>query len=387
MKFNTNIFIKKARIVHGDRYDYSKVEYINMKTKVIIICPVHGIFEQTPDKHIHGKCGCPDCAGNKRLNKDEFITKSVMIHGDMYDYSHVHYVNNRIDVEIICKEHGSFWQSPSNHLAGKGCPFCANNMLLSQSEFIDKAKMIHGDTYDYSHVDYKGGRKPVTIICPIHGQFNQIPYVHLNGSGCPVCGYDNRIVHRDSIAAHQKAMLTCLDRYGVTNPMNDINIRAKHLKVVQSDIVNTKRIQTKRKNQSFNTSLSEYRLGLLLKSVFGEDDVFDNYVSDKYPFKCDYYIKSRHMYIELNAHWSHGGHWYDENQDAKLVDVWTSKSVFYQNAAQTFSVRDVEKRRVACEYRLNYIVFWKTDLSDAKLWFDLGCPDGQDWKKEYSWLQ
>ena len=120
--------------------------------------------------------------------------------------------------------------------------------------------------------------------------------------------------------------------------------------------------------------------------MFGENDVEHNYVSDVYPYQCDYYIKSRDLYIELNAHWSHGGHWYDDATDSETCNEWRTKSKFYQNCAETFSVRDVAKRNCARQYNLKYVVFWKTDLSDVKIWIDAGCPDGYDWIKEYSWL-
>lgn len=387
MRLTTNIFIEKAKCVHGDKYDYSQVVYSNMKTKVRIICPIHGVFEQTPDKHLHGKCGCPMCAGNVKSNTAEFCQKALAIHGGKYDYRYVNYVNNKTSVEIMCPEHGVFTQTPTNHLKGKGCPICANNVLLSQESFIKKAKAVHGDKYNYDNVIYKGNHVPVIISCKLHGLFSQLPYVHLSGSGCPLCGYVDRVLHRDSELAHKNAVKTFLARYGVDNPMKDANIYARQKHAVASNETRKKRIDTKRINNSFNTSLPERRLQNLLESIFGKGDVFDNYVSERYPFKCDFYIKSRDMYIELNAHWSHGGHWYDDVVDKDVVSQWLQKSAFYKNAAQTFSMRDVKKRKVAKQNRLNYIVFWDTGLSDVQQWISLGCPDGQDWLVEYSWLK
>lgn len=386
MRMTRDDFIQKAREIHGDKYDYSHVIYTNVKTKVKIICPLHGVFQQTPDKHLHGKCGCPVCAGNKKDTNFSFVKKARAVHGNKYDYSEVCYVNNKTPVNIICRVHGVFQQTPNNHLSGKGCPKCAGNVALTTKEFVEMAREIHGDEYSYDHVVYKNNREPVLITCPVHGDFEQVPYVHLEGSGCPICSLLHRTEHRDSQLAHQKAQLTCLQRYGVTNPMYDTEIRKKHKLIMQSDDVNDRRTQTKRENHTFNVSLPEYRLGILLTSVFGDEDVLHNYKSDLYPFLCDFYIRSRNMYIELNAHWSHGGHWYSESVDKQVLDKWLSGSQSYKNAAHTFSVRDVEKRNVACQNSLNYIVFWKSDLSDVKHWMELGCPDGQDWIKEYSWL-
>ena len=117
-------FIEKAKAIHGDRYDYSKVEYSNNRTKVCIICPVHGEFWQTPHTHLQG-CGCPACYGTKKRTKEEFVEEARKIHGDRYDYSGVEYINNKTPVCIICPEHGEFWQKPENHLVAKqGCPKC-----------------------------------------------------------------------------------------------------------------------------------------------------------------------------------------------------------------------------------------------------------------------
>lgn len=379
-------FIAKARSIHGNTYDYSHVIYKNAKTKVNIVCRLHGEFEQTPDRHINQKCGCPACAGNQKLNSQTFIEKARKVHGDLYDYSEIHYVNNRTPVTIVCKKHGAFVQTPSNHLRGKGCKYCANNLCATSIGFIKKARQVHGDKYDYSKVTYYNNRKPIVIICDVHGEFLQIPYVHLSGSGCPKCGLESRILKRDEQVIHQKVKETVFRHFGVLNPMYDSNIKLKHQLVVASSEVNMKRIEKKRTNHSFNTSISEQQLYGMLTQVFDKSDIFSNYVSDRYPFRCDFYIKSRDLYIELNAHWSHGHHWYDFEQDDALIETWRSGSKFYKNAAYTYAVRDVKKRMIAKQNVLNYVVFWQSDLSDARLWFEHGCPDGHDWEKEYSWL-
>ena len=115
---NAQEFIEKAKRIHGDKYDYSKTEYINATTKVCIICPEHGEFWMTPNNHTHGTHpqNCPKCVGGVRSNTDDFIKKAKELHGDKYDYSKVNYVNNKTKVCIICPEHGEFWVTPSNHI-------------------------------------------------------------------------------------------------------------------------------------------------------------------------------------------------------------------------------------------------------------------------------
>jgi len=180
-------FVEKARQLHGNRYDYSKVTYINAKTKVIILCEYHGEFEQTPTNHL-SNFNCQKCAKNLKMSTESFVERANIIHESKYDYSKVNYVNADTKITILCKEHGEFEQIPDFHLNRKcGCPKCANNVTLTNSEFIDKAITVHSDKYDYSQVKYKNNREQINIICKEHGSFNQIPTRHLWGDGCPSC--------------------------------------------------------------------------------------------------------------------------------------------------------------------------------------------------------
>lgn len=174
-------FIKKSRIAHGDKYDYSLVEYENNSTKVKIICKEHGIFEQDPKNHYLQKQGCSKCSGLHKLTKSEFIKKCIDIHGDRYDYSLVEYINNKTKVKIVCKEHGIFEQKPNNHLNGQNCAFCTNNNIKSTTEdFIRKSKQKYGeDKFDYSLTDYRNNSAKVKIICKEHGVFEQHAQNHL----------------------------------------------------------------------------------------------------------------------------------------------------------------------------------------------------------------
>ena len=181
-----NMFIDKANKIHKYKYDYSNVKYVDSKTKVCIICPEHGEFWQTPNNHLNGK-GCPNCCKNHiRYNTESFVKKSKEVHNDKYDYSKVVYINNRSKVCIICPEHGEFWQRPSDHLRGCGCLKCGRmNATKKQSntisDFITKANNIHNNKYDYSKTNYINSYTKVCIICPEHGEFWQTPIAHLNG--------------------------------------------------------------------------------------------------------------------------------------------------------------------------------------------------------------
>ena len=179
-------FVKKANEIHKDKYDYSKVDYINKKTKVCIICPEHGEFWQTPEKHIDRAQGCPKCSGRGKTTED-IIEDFRKIHGDKYDYSKVDYKKWNIKVCIICPEHGEFYMRPNHHLKGIGCPKCSDKYHMSTDEYIEKANRIHSHKYDYSETVYINNKSNVYIICPKHGGFWQNSKHHLKGSGCPLC--------------------------------------------------------------------------------------------------------------------------------------------------------------------------------------------------------
>ena len=183
-KSSTNEFIKKAQKVHGNKYDYSLVNYKNAGTKVKIICPVHGVFEQRPYNHLSN--GCKMCSGNFLNTTDEFIKKAQKVHGNKYDYTLVDYKNTDTKVKIICPKHGIFEIKPYSHLRC-GCLECSGKKKLTTYQFIKKSNEIHNNKYDYSLVNYVNIKTKVKIICPVHGVFEQIPFSHLFGQGCPNC--------------------------------------------------------------------------------------------------------------------------------------------------------------------------------------------------------
>jgi hypothetical protein len=315
-KLTTEEFIKQAKEVHGDKYDYSKVQYINAKSKVIIICPVHKEFSQNPYNHLKGT-GCPKCAdiirtSKRKYNTNKFVKKAKEVHGDIYDfskteyknskdkvliidefglehkiipasflngvnltirsainkteyflaelkrkkylvdvydyskvefvsskinviildengfehsknpsgmlngdykltiqsatnkngyfifncnkihngfydYSLVNYEKNTDNITIICPKHGEFTQVAAMHLSGRRCPKCFGTPIKTAEAFISESKNVHDDIYDYSLVEYIGTDDKVKIICTLHGIFEQTPYSHIKGSGCPIC--------------------------------------------------------------------------------------------------------------------------------------------------------------------------------------------------------
>lgn len=198
-KLTTEQFVQKAIAVHGDRYDYSKVEYVNNNVFVKISCRSHGAFEQTPRCHLSGRgcrlCGFDVTFSSKRHDIDKFLSIANSIHGETYDYSLVNYRNSTEKVEIICKIHGSFMQSPNGHTnksSPSGCPKCKYDKLRHNTKiFVCESRKIHGEKYDYSQTIYINAKRKLKIICPDHGAFEQTAAVHLSGSGCKMCFLDS----------------------------------------------------------------------------------------------------------------------------------------------------------------------------------------------------
>lgn len=191
-KFTTDYFIERAMKIHGDKYHYSKVNYITSTTKVIITCnKCNNEFVQTPSSHLQEN-GCPVCGIHKQKTSEKFIEDAKIVHGNKYKYDKVKYLSFGKKVVIICSKpgHGDFEQTPSAHLKEHGCPDCGGTKKKTTEGFIEDAKIVHKDKYDYSKVDYKGDNIKVIITCskPGHGDFEQIPSSHLQTHGCPVCG-------------------------------------------------------------------------------------------------------------------------------------------------------------------------------------------------------
>lgn len=186
-----------------------------------------------------------------------------------------------------------------------------------------------------------------------------------------------------------KARQTCIERYGVPYYMQTDEMRCKMSYRMLQPSVQTAILSAKQQNHTLNTSSCEEIFYQMLCSVFDVSDIERQYIDDRYPYACDFYIKSRDLFIELNATWTHGGHWYDKDNidDQNKVTFWSKKDTkYYQNALQNWIQRDVDKRQAARHHQLNYVALWDAKLMDAMLWIGMGCPDGQDWHDMYSWL-
>ena len=189
----TEQFIKEATYLHSGKYTYDLVVYRGNDKLVKIYCIECGeYFEQTPNTHLRGhghkKCGFKNISINNTYTRSEFVDKANIIHENKYNYDNVIYINSWTDIAISCPIHGIFLQNPHSHLRGAECPLCRVNKQKTAEEFIEEARKIHGNNYDYSLVSYKNTKTKVTIIHRKCGRrFSQIPDSHLRGAGCSRC--------------------------------------------------------------------------------------------------------------------------------------------------------------------------------------------------------
>lgn len=319
-------FLEKANKIHDNFYNYDKVNYINARTKITIVCPIHGDFEQLPFNHLKGK-GCKICGVEKTKVKlyktsEVFIKELKEIYGDIYDYSLVEYENDKTSVKIICKEHGIYEKRPTDLLYGRYCNECKLdikerkvNKEDKNNKFIEKSKSIWFDKYDYSLVEYINSKSPVKIICKKHGIFEQTPNTHLRGSGCPKCKKINNHDFLENIP----------DRFKEIYNYENIDIKSTIQKI---ELVC-------KKHGNFKVIVFHHMKGThckKCKSSSGEEIIIDfldknnikyNYQHSfnnclyKRNLKFDFYIENKNICIE-----------YDGEQHFRPVDIFGGEESF-----------------------------------------------------------
>ena len=350
IKLTKNEFINRSKNIHGDKYDYSLVEYINMSTPIKIICKKHGIFKKLPNGHLYAKQGCPVCS-NKKTTTEIFINKSKEIHGNKYNYSLVDYKNNYTKVELICKEHGSFYISPSHHIYKKqGCGKCVG-LYRTTEEFINKSKEIHGNKYNYSLVDYKKSHKKVKIICKKHNKiFEQTPHEHLSGQGCPFCKIQTNeefIIKSENI--HGDKYDYSLIKYIRSNKKVKI-ICKKHNKIFEQTPANHVIGQGCPK---CNDSKGEKKISYFLTNSnvkYIEQYKFDN-CKHKYKLPFDFYLPEYNCCIE-----------YDGKQHFEIIKYWGGEENFNK-----IKIRDKIKNDYCIENNIKLIRIKYNDNINEKI--------------------
>ena len=201
---NLNEVILDFERVHGKKYDYSKVIYKSAKSKITIVCKIHGDFEMTPDSHLQGS-NCRKCSHRDNYSKEEILEQFKKIHGNRYEYDLSNYKTSRSKIIVKCSVHGQFTQQVGLHKSGNNCPKCVGGIAISQEKVLKDFVNFHGDKYDYSIVKYVSSHKKVQIICKKHGVFEQTPAQHKSGKGCLKCArkiYDSESVIKEFKKVH-----------------------------------------------------------------------------------------------------------------------------------------------------------------------------------------
>lgn len=178
-------WVNKANKVHHFKYDYSQAVYFNTRSMISIICPIHGLYSQTANSHLNGR-GCAKCSSTAPVDLNIYFDRFYKKHGDKYNYSKSVIIGNWKKIIIICPIHGEFKQAPQQHFI-QGCPSCAGVKKLTTQEFIEKSILVHGQRYDYSESEYVTRPGKIKIICHRHGAFWQTANCHLVGHGCVKC--------------------------------------------------------------------------------------------------------------------------------------------------------------------------------------------------------
>lgn len=180
-------YTAQAIEVHGHLYDYSRINYSNNNTSIEILCKEHGSFWQRPNDHLKG-FGCSKCSGKNKKSTEQFIVAANKVHNNRYLYPNAIYTKALASITITCKVHGDFKQKANSHLMGNGCSKCVGLNLSNTEEFIKKASKVHKSKYTYNKVNYVNSKTKVIITCPIHGDFEQSPNDHLKENrGCSGC--------------------------------------------------------------------------------------------------------------------------------------------------------------------------------------------------------
>ena len=301
-------FIIKAKTVHQDKFNYDLVEYVNRHTKVKILCNTcNNIFLQVPSGHLLGY-GCSICYYSKiRCSIEDFIIKAIKIHNDKFNYDLVEYVNSSTKINIKCNTCSNvFEQTPNDHLSGYGCKVCADNILRSNTEdFINKAKKIHNDKFNYDLVEYIKSSLKVKISCnTCSNVFEQIPSVHLSGKGCPQCNTRyNRLNTEDFII---KAKSIHQDKFNYD--LVEYETFKSKVKIICNKCLNVfeQRVDHHLRGNGCpicNESKGENRVAkyLLDKNIrFTKNKIFKT-LKDKSYLKPDFYLDDLNLLIEYDG--------------------------------------------------------------------------------------
>lgn len=372
-KYTTESFIKKAISIHGNKYDYSLVDYKGINIPIKIKCNrCNSIFIQRPTKHLCGH-GYTWCSNKTDLNKiyhnfDEFVAIANKIHSNRYSYLKKDFgINNK--VTIYCKRCNVYFKRKiSKHLGGKaGCPKCIRQR-------IKETKLLK-----YNDPNYSNKEKAKKTLLSKYGvdvpAKNKSILEKMKMTCLRRYGVENYAKHKDYKKKYKK---TCLKKYGKEFSTQADSVKAKaqqtylkHYNVTHPSKVKSiveKSFETRKRNKTLNTSKSEKQIEILLKNKF--IDICTQYKSEKYPFACDFYIPKLDLYIEYQGIWTHGFKPFEgTKEDIDKLNLWKNKNTpFYDTAIKVWTITDPLKRKTAKDNGLNWLEFF--NFKDFIIWYD-----------------
>ncbi len=376
ISFNTEEFIKKSIIIHENKYDYSKTVYVGINKRVIITCPEHGDFTQTPSKHLQ-KRGCSVCGRIKTMigvknafhkkgpekTTEEFIKKANEVHKNKYSYINSIYLGATKKITINCLKHGEFSQTAINHLTGRGCNKCRiENFVIRVSDtletFIKKANKIHKNYYNYSKVNYIDSGTKIIIICPKHGEFYQTPNNHISGRKCAKCsdlnqGIKKRLSKKEFM---KKAREIHGDKYKyIFSDYENMHIPIRIICKKHGEFKQTpdNHLIAQCGCPKCSESKGEYKIRkyLELNSIEYQNEFKIQTKNGRRFF--DFYIKEKNLIIEF-----HGQHHYYP------VSFGSSKKDFAITNFKNGIKRDYEKEQWCIENKIDLLIipYWQKDM-------------------------
>lgn len=413
MRYTRETFIEKANEVHNDKYDYSETVFKNVNTKVRIICPKHGVFEQLPYNHLKGQ-GCRKC-GRESLHELQKQGKgpwassarkkaAATMESKFGAKTWAESESGRQALKDMCasdearekmseraKSETARTHYKQTSIANHGAEHWTksdagkqklHDMLNTDEERLLRSqrmlspevrKKIEATSMERYGVPYywqsDEGRIRLKELLNSEEVIEKTRQTNLERYGCET--WQGSDVGKQRLASKEvrdKTEKTNYERYGAKTWSN-----TEAGKLAMSSYLQDKIIATKLDHGTINDSQPERDVYKALIEKFGEDDVFPQYRSDRYPYKCDFYIKSLDLFMELNLYWMHGGHWFDENNEndlAKLQAWLVNDKPSYERAVYIWTQNDLDKKRTAEKNNLNYVVFWEQDLSDFNEWLN-----------------
>lgn len=197
-KLTQEEFLNLARSIHGDAFDYTYSIYSGRRANIVVKCNSCQVtYETWCHRHLSGfGCRSKECRYISRT-LEQFTKEAAKVHNKKFSYENIISLDCVNKISIICPTHGEFFQTVAGHLSGKGCLKCKNdNQSWTTEIFIQKAKEIHGDKYDYSKSTYTGSQSKIIIICEKHGEFSPRPSDHILGKSiCRTCALEKRFGH------------------------------------------------------------------------------------------------------------------------------------------------------------------------------------------------